>query len=72
MLSHFFGMFEAKTREYFEGVCDHFLVPAPEKREMVQLIFGMKLLTIYSLLEAGSENKVCFGASLRLTKSFGH
>ena len=65
-------MFEAKTREYFQGVCDHFLVPATEIPEMVQLVFGMELLTIYSLPEAGSEHRVCFGASLRLTKSFGH
>ena len=30
--------------EYFQGVCDHFLVPANKIPEMV---FRMKLLTIY-------------------------
>ena len=25
---HFLCMFEAKTTEYVQGVCDHFLVPA--------------------------------------------
>ena len=32
--SNFLGMFEAKTREYFHGVCDNFLVPATEVPEM--------------------------------------
>ena len=59
-------MFEANTREYFQGVCDHFLVPATEVTETV---FGKDLLTIYSLSEARGEHKVCFGASLRHTKS---
>ena len=67
---NFLGMFEAKTREYFQGVCDHFLVPATEVPEMEQLVFGKELLTINSLSEALSEHRVCFGASLRLTNRF--
>ena len=59
-----------KTREYFQGVCDHFLVPTTEVPEIIQLVFGMELLTIYSLCEGGSEHNVCFGAFLRLTKGF--
>ena len=65
-------MFEVKTREYFKGVCDHFLVPATEVPQMVQLVFGKELFTIDSLSEAGSEHYVCFGASLILTKRFEH
>ena len=53
-------MFEAKTRVYFQGVSGHFVVLASEILEMVQLVFGMQLLTIYSLPEAGSEHKVWF------------
>ena len=68
--SHFLGIFEANTREYFQGVCDYFLVPATEVPEIIQLVFGMELLPIYSLSEAGSEHEACFGASLRLTKGF--
>ena len=59
-------MFDAKTSEYFQGVCDHFLVPTSEIPEMIHLVFDMELLTIYSLPEAGSEHKVCFGASSRV------
>ena len=68
-------MFEAKTREYFQGVCDHFLVPdtgIPGYWIWYSFFYGMDLLTVYSLPEAGSEHKVCFGSSLKLTKSFGH
>ena len=61
--SHFFGLFEAIAREYI-------LVLAIEVPGTVRLILGMKLLTIYSVSEVGSEHKVCFGASLRLTKVF--
>ena len=68
--SHFLSMFEAsKIREYFQGVCHHLFVPDTEIAEMVQLVFGMELLTICSLSKAGSEPKVCFGVSLRLKKS---
>ena len=49
--------------EFFQGVCDHFLVHATEIPEMVQLVFGMELPTIYSLPEAGSDHKVSFRAS---------
>ena len=64
-LPHFLSVFEAKIREYFENVCDHFLVPANDLPEMVQLVFGIELLTMYSMSEAGSEKLVCFGASLK-------
>ena len=63
-------MFEAKTRDYFHGVCDHFLIPATEVKEIVQLVLGMEILTIYSLPEARNEHKDCFGSSSRLTKGF--
>ena len=63
-------MFEAKTREYFQGVCDHFLIPATEVKEIVQLVLGMELLTIYSLPEARREQKYFFGSSSRLTNGF--
>ena len=33
-------MVEANIREYFEGVCDHFLVPVTEVLEMLQRVFG--------------------------------
>ena len=59
-------MFEAKAREYFQGACHHFLVPATEVPEKVQLVFSMELLTISSMSQVRSEHKVCFGASLRL------
>ena len=62
--SHFWGMFEA--REYFERACDYFTVPTTEVPKTLRLVFGMYLLTIYSLSEVGSEHKVCFGASFRL------
>ena len=44
-------MAEAKAREYFHGALDHFLVPATEVPESVQLVFGMDLLKIYSLCQ---------------------
>ena len=47
-------MFEGKTRGYFLGVYDHFFVPSSEIPKMVQLVFGMELITIYSVPEAGS------------------
>ena len=65
-------MLEDKTREFLQFVCDHFLVPATEIPELVQLVFGMVLLTIYSMPEAGSEDYIFLGASLRLTQRFGH
>ena len=64
-------MFEAKAREYFQSAFDHLIKPATEEPETVWLVLGMKLLTTYILSEVGSEHKVCFGASLRLTKGFG-
>ena len=54
-------MIEAKVREYFEGACHHFLVPATEVPETVQLVFSMELLAIYSPSEARSEHKFFFG-----------
>ena len=68
----FLCMFEAMTREYFQGVCDYFLEPAKEVPVMVQLVFGKELLTVYSLSKARSEPKSWFSASLRLTKNFGN
>ena len=58
--NHFLAMFEAKAREYFQGVCHHFLVPATEVPETGQLVFRMELLKIS---EVRREHKVCFGAS---------
>ena len=52
-------MFEAIAREYFQGACDHFLVPATAAPETVRLIFGM-YLTIYSL-ELGVNTKMVLG-----------
>ena len=63
-------MFEAKTRVYFQGVSGHFVVLASEILEMVQLVFGMQLLTIYSLPEAGSEQKVCYWGFLKTYNEF--
>ena len=57
-------MFEAKTKEYFQGVCDQFLLPSSKVTVMVQLVFGKELFTIYNLFEAGSEHKVAFWAAL--------
>ena len=68
--SHFLGMNEAKAREYFEGSCHQFLVPATEVMETVQLFLSMELLAMSSLSEVRSEHKVCFGAYLRLKKGF--
>ena len=59
-------MFKAKNKEYFQSVSDYYLVPATGVPEMVQLVFGKELLTIYSLPEAGNEHNVYSGASLRL------
>ena len=53
--SHFLSMFEAKAREYFQGACRHFLVPATEVPDAVQLVFSMELLAISSMSEVGSE-----------------
>ena len=65
-------MFEDKAREFLQFVCDHFLVPGTEIPELVQLVFGMVLLTLHSLPEAGTEDNIFWGASLRLTQRFGH
>ena len=43
---------------------------ATEVPEIVQLVFKMELLAS-SMSEVRSDHKVCFGASLRHTKSFG-
>ena len=59
-----------KAIEYFKDARHHFLVSATEVPEIVQLVFNMELLAIYSMSEVGSEHKVCFGAFLRLTKVF--
>ena len=57
----FFGMFLA----YY-----HFLVSAAEVMKKLQLVCNMELLVISSMSEVGREQKVCFGAFLRLTKVF--
>ena len=53
-------MFESKAREYFKGACHHFLLPATEVLETVQLVFSMELLAISSMSESevSSEPKV--------------
>ena len=43
---------------------------ATEVSEIVQMVFTMEILAISSMSEVGSEDKVCFGAFLRLTKVF--
>ena len=43
---------------------------ATEVPEIGQLVFNMELLAIFSMYEVQREHKVCFGASLRLTKVF--
>ena len=43
---------------------------ATEVPNKVQLVFNTALLAISSMLEVRSEHKVCFRASLRLTKGF--
>ena len=63
-------MFEAKAREYFQGACDHFLLPATEVLETLRLVFSMELLAISSISVVGSDHKDSFGASLKLTNIF--
>ena len=43
---------------------------ATEVPEIVELVFKMELLAIFSMSEVRSEHKVCFGASLTHTKGF--
>ena len=57
-LVFFLCIFEAKAREYFQGACHHFLVPATEVPETVQLVFSMELLAISSMSEVRSEYKI--------------
>ena len=52
-------MFEAKARKYFPDVCHHFLVPATEVPETVQLAFSMEILTISSM--SGVNTKFVLG-----------
>ena len=56
--SYFLSMCEAKTREYFEGVCNHFHAPATDIPEMV---IGMELITICSIPETGANKKFVLG-----------
>ena len=56
----FFCAFIRPRLEYFQGVCHHFLVPDTEVTETVQLVFSMELLSITSMSEVRSEDKVCF------------
>ena len=69
-----FGEFFAPIFSFLIICLTACLMPRPGTtgKEMIKLVFGMELLTIYSLLEAGSEHKVCFRASLRLTNSVGN
>ena len=55
--------------EYFQNVCDHFIIPASEVRETVQLVFGKELITIHSLSEAGREIMFVWGF-LKTCKEF--
>ena len=69
-LPYFLSMFEAKAREYFQGACHRFLVPATEVPEAGQLVISMELLAISSMSEVRSVYKVCCRASLRLPEGF--
>ena len=42
----------------------YFLVSATEVSEIVQLVFSMESLAIYSMSEVRSEHKVCFRTSI--------
>ena len=57
-------MFEAKALEFFQGACDHFLVPATEVPETVRLVLTMELLAVSIMSEFGSEHKFWFYAYL--------
>ena len=53
-------MFEAKTKEYIQDICDHCFVLVSEVPEMLHMVFDKDLPKIYSLSEARSEQKVFF------------
>ena len=63
-------MFEAKGREYFQGLYDNFLVPATGVPKTIKPVFSMELLAISDMSEVGSEHNICIWAFLRLTKGF--
>ena len=58
---HLLIRFEAKVREYFQGACHHFLVPATEVPETVPRVLRMELLAISSMSELRSDHKICCG-----------
>ena len=57
----------SKTNQFF---LDHFLVPATEIPETVQLVLSMEILTICIMPEGGSEQKVCFWGFLKTYREF--
>ena len=59
-------MIEAKAQDYFQGACDHILVPATEVPEKIWLVFSMELLATSIMSKVGSETLSYHGMTLTL------